>query len=264
MRVLTWNVNGANESHSGLWKTVQREDVDIAMLQEVAGIPKWIRSRYQCYSISPRYFRGDNAPFSTVVLAKGAVDATPFLMSEVEWVNKIYTERYGWILGCEVIHDNGERFRVVSVHSPFFPIPREVLTDVDVSSIKLKNNPDVWFTEILWGLLRKASIADDTSWIVGGDFNSSVKFDVPTDRGNRKIVERLNALGLRDCLSHRHEGAVPTFQHTSKAVEHQLDYCYVNVPMLERLTEARVLSHGEVFDRVPRLSDHLPILCDFA
>ena len=46
-------------------------------------------------------------------------------------------------------------------------------------------------------------------------------------------------------------------------VDHQLDYCYVNVPMLERLRRARVLSHEEVFDPKPRLSDHLPIVCEF-
>ena len=39
--------------------------------------------------------------------------------------------------------------------------------------------------------------------------------------------------------------------------------CYVNAPMWERLTLARVPGHEEVFYRKPRLSDHLPILCEF-
>ena len=263
MKVLTWNVNKAGESRRELWQMVQREDADIVLLQEVSGIPGWIRNQYQCHVISPRYFEGHNAPFSSAVLSKGSINATRYLESELEWVNKIYSERYGWIVGCEITLACGELFRVVAVHSPAFPIPRDQWTDVDVSAVKLTKNPELWFTEILWALLRSAGISDDTNWIVGGDLNSSVKFDEPKDRGNREIVGRLNALGLTDCLSHYHGGAVPTFQHSGKSIEHQLDYCYVNAPMLERLTQARVPSAEDVFHRRPRLSDHLPILCEF-
>ena len=166
-------------------------------------------------------------------------------------------------MACQVIDDAGARFHVVSVHSPAWPVPKKVVERVDLSGVKLENNPDLWFTELLWSLLRNANIVGDTNWIVGGDFNSSVKFDFPKDRGNREIVARLNALGLTDCLSNFNKAAVPTFQSPRKVVQHQLDYCYVNAPMLERLAQARVLSREEVFDRVPRLSDHLPILCEF-
>ena len=102
-------------------------------------------------------------PFSSAVLSKGSIDATLYLKSELEWVNRIHTERYGWIVGCEITLSSGERFRIVSVHSPAFPIPR--------------------------------------------------------------------------------------------------DRC---APMLERLTQATVPNHEDVFDRKPRLSDHLPVLCEFS
>ena len=263
MKTLTWNVNKAGQSRSELWRTLQREDPDIAMLQEVTKIPDWILRTYNFYSKFPMFFGGHNARFQTIVLSKWEIDTKPFLTSDLAWVNRLHSERYGWILGCEIVDGEGRRHRVVSIHSPAFPVPSEVLTGVDVSSIKLKNNADLWFTEILWSLLRKANITDETNWIVGGDFNSSVRFDFPKDRGNREIVRRMNAIGLTDCLNHFKGGAVPTFQHTSKSVEHQLDYCYVNAPMLDRLKEARVLSCEEVFDPVPRLSDHLPILCGF-
>ncbi len=263
MKLLTWNVNGAGESRRDLWEMIRREDADIVLLQEVVKIPKSIRKRYQCHLVSPRYFGGHNAPFSSAVLSKGLIDATPYLASELPWINRIQTDRYGWIIGCETALDSGERFRVVAVHSPAFAIPRDEWTEVDASGIKLTNNLQLWFTEILWSLLCGAAIWDDTNWIVGGDFNSSVLFDEPRDRGNREVIERLKALGLTDCLSHRHGGPVPTFQHSTKTVDHQLDYCYVNAPMLARLAEARVPSREEVFDRKPRLSDHLPILCEF-
>lgn len=263
MKVLTWNVNKAGEERRALWEMVQREDADIVLLQEVTGVPGWILNRYQCHLVRPRYFEGRNAPFSSAVLSKGLIDATPYLESKLQWVNRIHQERYGWITGCEVISPSGERFRVASVHSPAFCIPRDQWADVDVSGIKLTSNTELWFTEILWALLRAASISDNTNWIVGGDFNSSVLFDEPRDRGNREIVERLSSLGLTDCLSHFRGDATPTFQHATKSVLHQLDYCYVNAPMLGRLTEARVPRHEDVFHREPRLSDHLPIVCVF-
>ena len=93
--------------------------------------------------------------------------------------------------------------------------------------------------------------------------NSSVKFDIPRDRGNREIVDRMKRSGLTDCLSPGALHPVPTFQHTSKEVTHQLDYVYVNAPLLERLRLARVPDRAEVFDRKPRVSDHIPIVCEF-
>ena len=263
MKVITWNVNRAKESRPGLWEMVHREDADIVLLQEVNGIPGWIRNRYQCHWIMPRYFEGSHARSATVVLSKGLIDATPYLASELGWVNRIHTECCGWIVACRTTLDSGERFRVISVYSPAFSIPQDQWADADVSEVKLKNNPELWFTEILWALLRRAGVSDDANWIVGGDFNSSVLFDEPKDTGNRETIERMNALGLTDCLSHFHGGAVPTFQHPRKMVDHQLDYCYVNAPMLKRLKRARVPTHEEVFSPRPRLSDHLPIVCEF-
>ncbi len=263
MKVLTWNVNRAGESRRGLWEFLRREQPDIVLLQEVAGIPARVLDGYHSHRVAPRYFDGRRAPFSTAILSRGALDATPYLGSELPWVERIHRERRGWIIECRSVLPSGESIRVVSVHSPAFPIPESELAGVDVAGIQLTNNPKVWFTEILWALLRSTGVSADTHWIVAGDFNSSVKFDDPYDRGNRQIIERLNALGLTDCLSYFHSRAVPTFQHSGKSVIHQLDYCYVSSPLLSRLARADVPGQDEVFRTQPRLSDHLPIVCEF-
>ena len=265
MRVLTWNVNRASVTRSGVWERLEQENADIVLLQEVTQIPDSILRLYggNVHSVHPKFFDGRNARFRTAVLTKWAMNRKPYLVSELDWVNRIHDERYGWILGCEVIDDAGSRFRVISVHAPAFHVPWKHLQGADVSAIKLKNNPRLWFTEILWSLLQNADITDDTNWIVGGDFNSSVKFDEPEDRGNREIVTRLVKLGLTDCLSPGALNPVPTFQQTSKEVTHQLDYVYVNAPLVKRLKIARVPNCGEVFDRKPRVSDHLPVVCEF-
>lgn len=264
MKVITWNVNRATESRTGLWEMVKHEDADIVLLQEVNRIPDSILSQYRCHQIWPCYFNGSNAPFSSAVLSKGSIDAAPNLKSDLEWIDKIYKEQYGWIVGCEVTFCSGERFQVVTVHSPAFYIPRNLWIDRDVSGVKLTNNRDLWFTEILWVLLRNAEVSNDTNWIVGGDFNSSVNFDKPYNRGNQEIIDRLNSLGLTDCLSHYHDGQVATYMGINRVIEHQLDYLYVNAPMLARLTRSRVPPLKDVFYQKPkRLSDHLPVVCEF-
>ena len=265
MKVLTWNVNKASTSRSRVWKRLENENADIVLLQEVTRIPDKVLAQYggNCHAVFPRFFDGRDARFQTVVLTKWAINKRPFLNSDLEWVDRIHRERYGWILGCEVIDDAGVRYRVVSVHAPAFHVPKKCLDGIDVSTVKLKNNPKLWFTEILWSLLKNASIADDTNWIVGGDFNSSVTFDEPRNRGNREIVERMTKLGLTDCLSPGAVNPVPTFQQTSKRVDHQLDHLYMNEPLRQRLEVARVPDRTEVFDQKPRVSDHLPIVCEF-
>lgn len=263
MKVLTWNVNRAGVSRRETWEMLRREDADIVLLQEVTALPRWIRWRYQCHWVTPRYFDGSHTRFSSAILSKGAIDATPYLASGLKWVDDIYQERYGWIIGCESTLEAGERFRVVGVHSPALRVPRDHYDDCDAVGVKLTNNPDLWFTDILHALLRAAGIGDETNWIVAGDFNTSVLLDEPKDRGNKETLCRLNGLGLVDCLSHFHCGAIPTFQDTSKTVRKQLDYCFVNGSMLKRLRQAKVPSHQEIFGSRPRLSDHLPILCEF-
>ena len=263
MKVITWNVNKASLSRNGVWEVLEREDADIVLLQEVTRIPDQILRRYNCHARFPKFFGGHNARFQTAVLSRWKMSTTPFLTSELRGVNELHDARYGWIHECVVYGDEGKRYQVVSVHSPAFAVPRGEIDDADFRAIKLKKNPKLWFTEILWSLLQNASLGDETNWIVGGDFNSSVNFDRPHDRGNREIIDRLTALGLTDCLSHHNGHSVPTFQHSSKSVEHQLDYLYVNKPLLNRLTSPRVPGREEVFDTHPRVSDHLPIVCEF-
>ncbi|MDE0375923.1 MAG: endonuclease/exonuclease/phosphatase family protein [bacterium] len=262
LKVLTWNVNKAAESRSALWDAVRREEADVVLLQEVVRLPADLQSSYNCRVVTPTYFRGGSAPFATAILSKGEMDTRQFLTSRFGWVNRIQSQHHGWILESEVTTGSGTTLRVVSVHSPAFAIPTKNLLHSEFAGIKLANNPRLWITEILWALLRDSDTPEETNWVVGGDFNSSVLFDHPRDRGNGEIIRRMNALGLKDCLSYYMDGDVPTFRHSGGSITHQLDYCYVSAGLLERLRSARVLSHQEVFGPTPKLSDHLPIVCE--
>jgi hypothetical protein len=77
-------------------------------------------------------------------------------------------------------------------------------------------NPNVWCTEIIWKLLADFDEFADYEWIIGGDFNSSETFDYMWPggpRGNAQIMERFEALGLRDALREKQRALVPTFKN---------------------------------------------------
>lgn len=263
MKVLTWNVKYAS-TYSAAWKFLKRKAPDIALLQEVTKLPDWILDSYNYHQVYPRFFSGARAKYSNVILSIWPIKNARFLNSSLDWVNDIHRTRPGWILECETIPEAGEPIRLVSIHSPAFPVPKDTYKGIDISVIQLKNNPALWFTEILWSLLCNEDINGRVPWIVGGDFNTSVLFDNPKDRGNRVVIQRMIELGLTECLSHSECKPVPTFKSTHGSVNHQLDYLYVNTSLMKRLVRAYVPDQSEIFESKPKmLSDHLPIICEF-
>lgn len=212
MKVLTWNANRAGASREALWGIVRREPPDIGLLQELTGIPAWVEDRYHGHPVVPRFFRGNHDRFATAILSRWPMDTTPFLSSLFEWVNMIHRERYGWLLGCEVIRDGGERLRLVSVHSPALAVPREDVKDVDVSPIKPMSNSELWFTEILRSLHCNADLGGGTQWIVSGDFNNSPLFRSRLERYRSRRVTAAQLVRTRGNF-------VPSTENPDSAVQ---------------------------------------------
>lgn len=263
MKVLSWNVRRAGTQSEAVWNVFDLINPDIACLQEVTSVPDWIQTKYDSCLVAPKYFTGIDAPYNTAVLSRWPIDSKRFLESSLDWVNKIHDKQYGWLLECTITAENQQQYRVISVHSPAERVPKSVYQEIDISAVKLPQNPDLWFTEILWSLLKDTYKDTGQKWIVGGDFNTSIHFDKPRDRGNQEVIARMNHCGFEDCLSKHHAEYVPTFRHSRGRVTHQLDYCYVNSPLLKQLRHVSVLGRAEVFQRKPMLSDHLPIICEF-
>ena len=286
MRVLTWNMNKAGVHADKKWKSFLEMKPDVAMLQEVNGVPGCISERYHVEHVKASWLGGGKAKFGTAVLARRETDwkigSEVAWKSEHDWVNRIQERFPGWLVGRQVENGSGDRYMAVSVHSPFwsvwckgyeeapckFPALCEILDGVDVTPVKLraKDKPSLWFTEILWSLLKGATAGDGASkWIVAGDFNSSVLFDKPRNQGNGEIIARLNALGLLDCVFQHHGAREPTFwafgRRKKQPPVHQLDYVYVSAPVLARLRD--VALGGGLPEEDKWRSDHLPVVCDF-
>ena len=279
MRILTWNTNNATFCNTKLsaekWKAFFEMSPDIAMLQEVNNVPSILDEHYEVAYMKARYFSGTEAKYGTTLLAKKpdwSIGSEVTWRSEHDWVNRIQETFAGWLVGRRIQHKSGDHYEAVSVHAPAVSVECdtdatpglcEILEGVDVSPVRLRHNPKLWFTEVLWSLLRGAKI-EEGNWIVAGDFNSSTLFDKPKNKGNGEIIARLNALGLLDCVFQQHGERVPTYWskgRRKKPPTHQLDYAYVNAPMHLRLRDVAV--GGNLPEEDKWLSDHLPIVCEF-
>ena len=264
MKIVSWNVRRADEV-SPVWEMLRELDADIVLLQEVGQFSEEFKNGYSIYSAVPVKPSGQPQTFSSAIATKGHIGKPLDLESEFDWVNRERSVFSGNIIACPVSFHDDRIWNVVSVYSPAWPVNSDRLVGIDVSSVKLVQNPDVWCTEILWSVLKNTIPKLHGLWLVGGDFNSSETFDYmwgPKPRGNKEVRERLETLGLKECLRYHAGELVPTFRNpANKKVVHQLDHLYVSNEMITDLLACHVGDSKEVFGN--SLSDHLPIVCCF-
>jgi exonuclease III len=262
MRICSWNVRRASRK-SSVWNYLSEMDPDIALLQEVGSIPESLAARYRAVSRHPITKNGTPQRFKTAILARGDLTEAIQLNSNWGWVNS-ELERYSGNILAHGVVVGGKEYSVVSAYSPAWPIDPQRLKGIDVTPVKLQNNPKVWTTEILWAALLH-TIKGKGNWIVGGDLNSSETFDYlwkGGPRGNKEILDRFDALGFIECLRKYSGRLVPTFRNPSDGkVIHQMDHLFVNNELGGQLEFCKTGEPEVVFAN--SLSDHLPIIADF-
>jgi endonuclease/exonuclease/phosphatase family metal-dependent hydrolase len=262
-RIVTWNCRRA-KADSGVWKYLSELAPDIALLQEVSSLPDTLRQVYAVQAASPRNRHGRPQKFQTVLLVRGHIDATLALPALSDWVATELQLFAGNLPAACVTLVDGKRLSVVCVYSPAWPIDRARLNGIDVSGVKLTQNPDVWVSDLLWASLNHLHPGPFSEWIIAGDFNSSETFDQWRDgpRGNREYLDRMASLGLVECLRQAQGKLSPTFRNPrGGAIVHQMDHLFVTQGMATRLIHCETGSQTVVFDG--GLSDHLPIIADF-
>lgn len=250
--------NGKNPS----WSYLEEFQADIILLQEVYEFPEGIEDRYAVEYRKAVGRTGKEQHFGTALLVKGEILAEMPLSSELDWVNLELNHFRNNLISYEVQPTGLEPANVISVYSPYWFIDTERLQGIDVSGVKLDDNPNIYLTEILWCALKNAQPKDNERWIVGGDLNSSETFDIKWEpRGNHQIMDRMQDLGFFECLKGYQRQLTPTFKHSSGNFEDQIDHLFVTNCLATKLTECKTGDHSRVFDN--SLSDHLPIVADF-
>ncbi len=269
MRVITWNLN--NRATSAAWKILIDLNPDIVLLQEVSSIPQSIKDSFEIKFQKAIGKTGKLQQFGTAILVKGKIINELPLSSEYDWVNQELERYAGNLVSCTVQPIGHPAINIVSVYSPAWSIDTSKYPDVDITSVKLKENPKLWVTEILWSALKNANLAD-ASWIIGGDFNSSETFDKDyqiehkinclVSGGNKEIRQRMEALGLSECLRAYNGNLVPTFKNPNGGkIIHQIDHLYVTNLLCKKLNKCVAGDQANNFGK--SVSDHLPIIADF-
>jgi endonuclease/exonuclease/phosphatase family metal-dependent hydrolase len=207
---------------------------------------------------------GHEQHFGTAILVRGQIGPPIPLLAAHEWVNVELQRFSGNLLAYVIRPEKFGDIRGVAVHIPAWPVERTRLEGVDVSILRLTQNADVWVADVLWASLQHQPLSPMEPWMVGGDFNLSETFDLwpGGPRGNREYLDRMERLGLTECLRYAQGGLTPTFRNPrGEAIIHQMDHLFTTKILSDRLAHCVTGEREQIFDR--GLSDHLPIIADF-
>lgn len=263
LRVLCWNCRRAAASHQ-LWRYLAELTPDLALLQELSSVPEGLAASYEVRAATPRTRRGVPQRFQSVLMVRGQILERVPLQSGIDWVDAELDRFAGNLLAYRVVLPGEAPLVVVAVYSPAWPVARERLAGVELASVKLDQNPDIWVSDLVVAALRQ-QVGDKVEWIVGGDFNSCETFDSwkGGPRGNREWLNRMAALGLTECLRSHQGKLTPTFRRPGVAEPRsQIDHLFVTPGLAGRLRECSVGDRERVYGT--GLSDHLPIIAEFA
>lgn len=260
MKICCWNVRRATAT-SGAWGILDEISPDLALLQEVGALPQFLSDKYRVKMTPAVKKDGTPQKFHTAILVRGEIGGSIPLKTPWEWVNRELEFFAGNIVACHV-KVNGTPLRAMSVHSPAWPLGSERIHGVDVSVLKLKGNPKLWVTEIIWAALHDHSSSSEIPYVVGGDLNVSETFDLTWGSGNKEVLDRMNDLGFIECLRHWKGALEPTFRNPRDGkVIHQIDHLFVSPSLKENLTACHTYEPERIFKQ--SLSDHLPIIAEF-
>jgi exonuclease III len=193
-----------------------------------------------------------------------AIGASVEFKSRIPWVADELRRFAPNLMAFSVKVGSGASINVACIYAPAWPVSRDRLKDVDVRSVKLAQNPDVWVADLLVAALREQLNENQTQWVLAGDFNSCESFDMwkGGPRGNREWLNRMAALGFTECLRYSQGALTPTFRRPGKEVPHcQIDHFFVSNGLAQRLISCRTGDLERVYSL--GLSDHLPIVADF-
>jgi len=264
-RVVTWNLHHGKVS-SLAWDYLLELNPDIALLQEVGILPEKISSRFSKYASIAIKKDGMPQRFNTAILVKGRVGEPILLSAPIQWMAKELKRFDGNLVTGQVVLDNGPIVKAVSVYSPAWAIERTRVSIYDLSEITLPTANGIWLADILWASLKHMKLNANEPWIIAGDFNLSETFDTWNvgKQSNRAYLQRMRELGLTECLRESQGQLTPTFRNPTRGnpVMHQMDHLFVTNVLADNLVTCSTGDKDIVFGE--RLSDHLPIIADFA
>jgi exonuclease III len=99
MRVVSWNMRRANRTSSA-WKILIDLKPDVALLQEVSGIPSDVEQSFDVNLHNAVTRNNTPQRFGTAILVKGTIVGPLPLSSEYDWVNQELKRFEGNLVAC--------------------------------------------------------------------------------------------------------------------------------------------------------------------
>ena len=263
MRTVVWNCRRAPARHR-LWAQLQVLSPDLALLQEVGGLPEELLEEYQVALEVPPTRHGHPQRFRTALLVRGTLGRRIRLRAGPRWIDAQLRHFAPNLVAHEVEVPGAGAFIAVSVYAPAWPLPRSAYAGRDVEGVKLPENPEIWVSDLVVPALRRALPASEHAWLVGGDFNACETFDrwKSGPRGNARWLARMAGLPLHECLRGAAGRLVPTYRKPgAPGASSQMDHLFVSPSLAGRLQACDTGPGTRVFE--DNLSDHLPIVADF-
>lgn len=263
LRAVAWNCRRAVEA-SAVWDYLLELSPDIVLLQEVAAISERVLAEFDSCQLPATGKGGTPQKFNTALLVRGRIGEAVSIKGLADWVDAELDAFSGNLVARELVPGSAPPLKAVSVYNPAWPIPPERLAGVDVSGVRLTQNPGLWLADILWASLKHHGPGPAERWLVAGDFNLSETFDQASwsAGGNREYLDRMSALGMTECLRQSRGALTPTFRNTDgAAIKHQMDHMFVTEALASLLISCTTGAQEHVFGK--NLSDHLPLIADF-
>lgn len=267
MRVVTWNMAywSHRHHHDGAWRWLLDELRPDVLLCQEAVVPDWVSADHAV--VWSKAYDIDRQPWGTGIVTR--LPCTPCRVPALDdWFSTLppsspdSSEKAGihradgWLATARIeVPTLATDVTFCSVHSPSYAIEKERLAGIDVSAMKLKANPDLWFLDVVFFHLKPLL---GSRFVVGGDFNYSRLLDVTLgkSRGNNEFFDRIAEEGFVSLHRLFHAADERTFFHPRRA-HHQLDYLYADAPVAAHAIGCFVHAVTDT-----QYSDHAPLVAD--
>lgn len=258
MKIISRNCKRA-KSISQLRKYILLQKADILLLQEVWELSNAIKDSYPfIIQKTPVNKSWEAQKFHNIIASQYPFWQEIILKSDNERVTKELHHFRNNIFWYEIILENGTPLNTILVYSPARPIDKNRAKEIDTTSIRSRNNPDVYVSDILWYSLREKKFNNEM-WLIWWDFNLSVSFDKKTKWGrwNQHSIDRMEQLGLKESIV-QHNWYTPTFRHSRGWIVDQIDHIFLS-ESLQNVTNSCIVDKQCLIERI---SDHAPIIID--
>ena len=248
-----WNMAAAFASsrHEDGWRHLaERDDFDVALLQEAQAPPTWAHDHWPSQVWSPKYAQKRRDPWGCAVIACGLE------------LQAYEPDGYPWLASLAgstaIARTSTEPHWLVSVHLTARRVPAGLLTTHPLDGIEITTaDKSVWETNVIPHELHRLFGGETFLW--GGDLNCDPKMDGRRGfaGGNQRVFDIYREAGSVDVRARFHATYQQTFFRPGTD-NYQLDHVFADPATEQRVTTWAV-------DPTPAtgpepLSDHAPIL----